>query len=483
MSTLNTPPKVFISYSWTPESNKKKAIELAHRLYEDGIYVVMDIWDLHEGHDKYAFMERMVNDQTISKVLMLCNSTYTEKANNRKGGAGTEWMIISDEIYENVEQTKFRPIIFERDNKGNEIIPTFVKGRIYIDLSDAVFSENEYEKLLRNIYEKPEHRRPSLGTMPAYLEEIKPTSHTSTSKITRLSYLIDKDSPYINKGIKEYIKSFFKDLGEYKILNPEEHYNNIVDTIEQNIASMEVLRKDFINLLDLLLDTPYLSDDLIVDFWQKLIIWYREQNIDLTEDKTISSYIYDHFRHFNKLLFLSVTSFLIKNELFKILNKVVTSKYIVPDDEIFHMTCAYSFVEFRTYNYTLNELKKKRDKLNNYNTEAYVIRQNVGEECEDLMKADILLYYLSEIFPQENIFSNIWFPTLAVYNRNTDILPMLVSKRYFEKVKYLFGVNNLNEYKQLISKTKDEPLNRFQTGQAVASIKTALLHDKIAIYD
>ena len=99
------------------------------------------------------------------------------------------------------------------------------------------------------------------------------------------------------------------------------------------------------------------------------------------------------------------------------------------------------------------------------------------------MKADILLYYLSEIFPQENIFSNIWFPTLAVYNRNTDILPMLVSKRYFEKVKYLFGVNNLNEYKQLISKTKDEPLNRFQTGQAVASIKTALLHDKIAIYD
>lgn len=147
MSTLNTPPKVFISYSWTPESNKKKAIELAHRLYEDGIYVVMDIWDLHEGHDKYAFMERMVNDQTISKVLMLCNSTYTEKANSRKGGAGTEGMIISAEIYENVEQTKFIPIIFERDNKGNEIIPTFVKGRIYIDLSDAVFSENEYEKL------------------------------------------------------------------------------------------------------------------------------------------------------------------------------------------------------------------------------------------------------------------------------------------------------------------------------------------------
>lgn len=68
MSTLNTPPRVFISYSWTPESNMEKAIGLAHRLYEDGAYVIMDIWDLHEVHDKNAFMERMVNDQTIRSV-------------------------------------------------------------------------------------------------------------------------------------------------------------------------------------------------------------------------------------------------------------------------------------------------------------------------------------------------------------------------------------------------------------------------------
>lgn len=71
MSELNTPPKVFISYSWSPEQNKDKAKELAERLFSDGIHVIMDIWDLQEGQDKYAFMERMVNDETINKVLLL----------------------------------------------------------------------------------------------------------------------------------------------------------------------------------------------------------------------------------------------------------------------------------------------------------------------------------------------------------------------------------------------------------------------------
>ncbi|WP_438589193.1 toll/interleukin-1 receptor domain-containing protein [Duncaniella dubosii] len=483
MSELNTPPKVFISYSWSPEQNKDKAKELAERLFSDGIHVIMDIWDLQEGQDKYAFMERMVNDETINKVLLLCNSTYTYKANKRSGGAGTEGMIISSELYNHTEQTKFIPIIFERDSNGNEIMPTFVNSRIYIDLSDNPYSESEYEKLIRCIYGKPENRRPSLGTMPAYLNDEKPVHHSTTGKLTRLSYLIEKDSPAVKREIKQYIRCFLDDLAKYKIDDSTAHQDNIVEDVERNIASMEVLRKEFIRFLETILYTPYLDADLIIDFWQSLMQWYRKHNIDLAEGNHLSSYIWDHFRNFNKVLFLSVTAFLIKNELFHILHKMVTAKYIVPADNIFSMTYAYSFVEFRKYNYTLNELKKKRDHLNLYNIEASIIRQNTGDEHEELMKADILLYYLSIIFPQENLFGEIWYPTLAVFNRNKEILPMLISKRYFEKAKHLFGVKTLKEYKELLTSVKEEPINRMQSGQIVPTIKNALLHDKIAIYD
>lgn len=46
-----TQPKVFISYSW---SSKDKARNLAERLLVDGVDVVMDIYDLKEGMEKYA---------------------------------------------------------------------------------------------------------------------------------------------------------------------------------------------------------------------------------------------------------------------------------------------------------------------------------------------------------------------------------------------------------------------------------------------
>lgn len=59
----------------------------------------LDKWDLKEWQDKYAFMEKCVNDPDVCKVLIICDKSYTEKANNRLGGVGDETSIISPEIY------------------------------------------------------------------------------------------------------------------------------------------------------------------------------------------------------------------------------------------------------------------------------------------------------------------------------------------------------------------------------------------------
>jgi hypothetical protein len=95
--------KVFISYSWKPRSNKIIVTELAERLTNDGIHIILDDWDLKEGQDKYHFMEQMVNDETVDKVLLVCNKEYAQKANKKQGGVGIESLIISDEIYSQVE--------------------------------------------------------------------------------------------------------------------------------------------------------------------------------------------------------------------------------------------------------------------------------------------------------------------------------------------------------------------------------------------
>ena len=139
--------KVFVSYSWTPESNKKWVEQLVHRLESDGVKVVVDFNDLRLGHDKYAFMERIVNDDTIKKVLIICNKTYKEKADGRFGGVGDESAIITPHMVGNVQQEKFIPIVNEYDENGKPFLPNYLASRMYADLTDF---EKGYKELLYN---------------------------------------------------------------------------------------------------------------------------------------------------------------------------------------------------------------------------------------------------------------------------------------------------------------------------------------------
>jgi hypothetical protein len=76
------------------------------------------MFDQKKGNDKYAFMEKMVTDPTVTHVLVMCDISYAEKADARKVGVGTETQIISREIYEKVEQSKFIPIVCEFSEPG-----------------------------------------------------------------------------------------------------------------------------------------------------------------------------------------------------------------------------------------------------------------------------------------------------------------------------------------------------------------------------
>lgn len=68
---------------------------------------------LKEGHDAHAFMEKMVTDPDITKVAMICDRLYAEKADGRSGGVGTETQILSAEIYAKQDQTKFVAVLPE----------------------------------------------------------------------------------------------------------------------------------------------------------------------------------------------------------------------------------------------------------------------------------------------------------------------------------------------------------------------------------
>ena len=85
---LDRTPQVFISYSWTSKEYQELIISIASRMRHDGVDIKLDVWDLKEGQDKYAYMEQCVTNPDIDKVLILSDRAYAEKADQRKGGVG-----------------------------------------------------------------------------------------------------------------------------------------------------------------------------------------------------------------------------------------------------------------------------------------------------------------------------------------------------------------------------------------------------------
>ena len=63
-----TAPKLFISYSWSSDEHQQWIVSLATALSEAGVEVILDKWDLREGHDAHHFMEQMVSNPEIQKV-------------------------------------------------------------------------------------------------------------------------------------------------------------------------------------------------------------------------------------------------------------------------------------------------------------------------------------------------------------------------------------------------------------------------------
>ena len=430
-------PKVFISYSWHPEENKIRVQRLAERLVQDGVNVILDIWDLKHGHDKYVFMEQMVKDPDIKKVLVICNEDYALKADARKGGVGTESTIMSGDIYSLAEQTKFIPILMEWKN-GEACLPTFLKSRMYIDMSSNETYELGYDQLLRDIYSKPLLRKPALGKMPSYLEANEPVLLSTAREQQKLKEKIDQSSD-LQTWIARYCDKIIESLDQFKVTFNGGKTCDLIELVEKSIASMQVVNNDFIAFVDTVASNSECNGKQFVDFFEKLLQYYEDKDIELASSTDSWHLRNDNYRFFNYELFLSFTAI------------------------------------FQKHNYTLDYYKNKGYSSS---SQVAILMNNYGsDKFASWVEVDILLYYLSLIYGKPGDRMSMWYPTLSIYNRAFEILPKMASMRYFEKAKVMFGVADQDSFKTLIARTKDE-LQR-DAYHRIPNLKEGLSYDKV----
>lgn len=263
-------PKIFISYSWTSPQHEHWFLDLAERLSSDGVIVVLDKWDLREGQDKHAFMEQTVHDETIQKVIVICERGYQEKADDRRGGVGTETQLISKQVYENTGQAKFIPVVREYDEHGKACMPHFMASRIYIDLSsDETFEEN-YQKLVRNLYEKPLLKRPALGTAPAYIIDDDQVQTKTSRKINVIRDALINERRSVGGLITDFLDAFVLSMEDFRLTG--EGNSGFDDQVASVIEKMLPFRDDLIDFTTILFKYQESGDlDRLYEFWERLI--------------------------------------------------------------------------------------------------------------------------------------------------------------------------------------------------------------------
>lgn len=447
-------PKLFISYSWSNPTHEQWVVDLATELRESGVDVILDKWDLREGHDAYAFMEKMVTDSDIKKVAIVSDRVYAEKADGRSGGVGTETQIISREVYEQQQQDKFVAIVTEKDDSGKAYLPTYFKSRIHIDLSEPDSYTDNFEKLLRWIFDKPLYVKPDIGKAPTFATESPSISLGTTALFKRAVDAIKATKSTVPGLLDEYLELYAQNLERFRISKTAGEFD---DVVIQNIQDFLPYRNEYIQLLVAIAQYDP-SDDSIrkLHRFLEILIPYMDRPEHVSQWQ---KWDFDNFKFIIHELFLYTVAILLKYERFIQAAFLIGQQYYISNNSERGRNVMVSFIVFREYMNSL-EYRNKRMNLRRLSLRADLLKdrcQGIGIDFKYLLQADFVLFVRAEVDAQDD-FSRWWPETLlwlGHFHSPFEIFARAASKQYFDKIKGLIGINDPSDLASLLESYKN----------------------------
>jgi len=471
-------PKLFISYSWTNPAHEGWVINLATELRESGVEVILDKWDLKEGHDAHVFMEKMVSDPDIKKVVIVCDSGYAEKANARRGGVGTETQIISPEIYGKQDQNKFVAVISERDAEGKPYVPIYYRSKVYIDLSsDELYTKN-FEQLLRWIYDKPLHVKPDLGKKPAFLADSATTSLGTTTKYRRAIDAIHNNREYCKGALTEYFDTFTENLERFRIVEKIGEFDDqIVESIEQFLPYRNEAIDVFVALA--LYRNNLDTHQRLHRFFEQLIPYMHrpESMMQCTE------WDFDNFKFIIHELFLYAIASFLKYECYDAVSYLLRNRYYFAKNS--GQNKMLSFAEIREHMKSL-EYRNSRLKLNRVSVRADLLSSRTfsGINFGMITQADFILFIRDSF---ESLTCNqhqSWWPETCVYldrySGGLEIFIRAESGEYFDRIKIMLGIESKTDLEKLLAAFEQEKLYTPRCDYRKLSVSYYLGFEKLA---
>jgi len=428
----DTPPKVFVSYRWTSPEHEDWVLLFASSLRQHGVNVILDKWHLSEGQDTIAFMESMVGDPEVQKVLMVCDRGYVDRANSREGGVGTEAQIISAKVYERTDQNKFAAIVLELDDDGRPLLPHYMATRLYFDLSSEEAQAANFEKVVRWIFGKPFHAAPPIGEPPKFLDQ----TYSSATTLTLSSQRLRPIKTTTSQGGTQVAAEILADVGVMSrklVLELRDVADREEAVFEGIRGTFPLLEDTFRAFLELIRNGGEKTADIVHSFFETILTnWdYAPLNVQYTRWDN------DVLHYFGHECLVSFVGLAMHERAFSTAAEVLSMPMYKPraHDRTGELATHASFfphlesLESRNRSLKLNRLSLHADLLAEHHEHSIV-------RFDSFLEADLTLYVRGLLSPKFH-----WYPISGVFlGRSFGALPTYVratSERFYNRLKTL----------------------------------------------
>jgi hypothetical protein len=430
-------PKAFISYSWTGQQHQQFIIDIAKRLVEDGVQVIMDVFDLREGDDKYAFMERMVTDPDVTHVLAFSDGTYAQKANARQAGVGTESQILSREIYGKVKQSKILPIVCQFEDDGSPTLPTFFASRIWIDFSSDEAVNKNWEQLIRVLYNRPLHQKPELGEPPTFLSDDSAVrASPAAGKFGALRQAILEGKPSISLYRQDFLDACIRYADTLRVRSRPE-VDNLAKKIVEDCARLVAVRDhitDWVLLESMAAPSPAFSEALHNLLERLCELKTRPAEVSQWNDAWFDAHAIFVFE-----TFLYVVAALLKTSAFPALHSVFAKRYLVREPH--QQPTLATFREFYSHSEYLRDALTPGKRY--HAPAAEVIKRQAQRSdlrFDEIMQAELVVLMMAFITPDVR-----WYPQTLHYMGHGSTFPLFLraaQSDYFKQLSTITGIES-----------------------------------------
>lgn len=447
-------PKVFISYAWTSDAYVNKVAAFASSLISIGIEVLFDKFEMKPGNELNDFMEKSVKDTSVTHVLLLLNKTYKEKADTRVGGVGKETQILSEELYNNVNQTKIIPVVFEKGFNGEIFKPAYLGSTYFVDLADESKYDAEFKLLVKSIYGETVYRKPELGTTPTWVtEEI-----TFEPKLG-LQFASFKNQTNIdvnNQNFVSFLENIKTKILEYKTDNIDRSSDKVFyEQYLNRYIDLTSIRNEYLELAknSIYVETP---EKKIASFFEKTYLGIKYLQ---TYNKELLSICLHE-------LFIYTIVYFLKIEKYDKVAYLLGKTYCVKDYD--GKLSSYSIFYTTNHSY-LDEAVKVRDDKRYYSGVGNFWIENL--KTDFCSKAEFTLgdvfcfnYYLYGNHPDLEVH---WFPITYIYgisrlsgaNVLRDFAERLKTKEFLDIAFKLFNYDNHSDFSMRYKKIEEQFLD------------------------